>query len=96
MKKRISAIVAGVSVITGGFYSYHIYETHHPSTDNAYITADVVHVAPQVSGQVTNVFVKDQSYVHKGDAFYKIDPKPFELAMERARAHLQQVRQEVA
>ena len=96
MKKRISAIMAGVSVITGGVYSYHIYETHHPSTDNAYITADVVHVAPQVSGQVVKVFVKDQAYVHKGDPFYKIDPKPFELALERARAHLQQVRQEVA
>ncbi|MGD8940132.1 MAG: HlyD family secretion protein [Gammaproteobacteria bacterium] len=96
MKKRISAMLASVSAISGGFYAYHIYETHHPSTDNAYVIADVVHVAPQVSGRVIDVFVHNQDYVHAGDSLYKIDPKPFELALERARAHLQQVRQGVA
>ena len=96
MIKRLTASVAGVALISGGFYGYHHYEERYPSTDNAYITANVVHVAPQVSGRVQQVAVGNQQYVHDGELLYRIDPKPFELAIDHARAHLQQTRQDIA
>ena len=96
MKKRI-AIMFVVAVVIGGlFYAYHVYETRYPSTDNAYVTANVVYVAPQVSGQVQQVLVHNQQYVHKSDRLYIIDARPFQLALEQARAHLGLVRQDVA
>jgi len=96
MKKRIAALVGGVGLIGSGFYAYHVYDTRHPSTDNAYVTANVVHVAPQISGRVSRVPVHNQQYVHTGDILYSIDTQPFQLAVDRARAHLQQSRQDVA
>ncbi len=63
------------------------------STENAYINADVVNVAAQVSGRVIAVHVKDNQHVHKGDALFDIDPQPFNIALERAQADLAQARQ---
>ena len=96
MKRRITALAVGIAAISGASYAYHVYDTRYPSTDNAYVTADVVHVAPQVDGRVMQVAVHNQQYVHAGERLYSIDPRPFELAVARARAHLQQTRQAVA
>jgi membrane fusion protein (multidrug efflux system) len=96
VKKRIALTALALVIIGVGFYAYHLHTTRYPSTDNAYVTADVVYVAPQVAGRVQRVLVVNQQYVHAGDRLYTIDPQPFQLALERARAHLQQVRQEVA
>lgn len=96
MKKRIIVTALALVVVAAGFYAYHLHATRYPSTDNAYVTADVVYVAPQVSGRVQQVLVANQQYVHAGERLYTIDSEPFRLALDRARAHLQQVRQEVA
>lgn len=96
MIKRLIISLTGVILISAGFYVYHRYEERYPATDNAYITANVVHVAPQVSGRIKAVMVHNQQFVHSGDPLYLIDPKPFQLAVDHARAHLQQTRQDVA
>jgi len=96
VKKRIIALVSGIVVISSTFYGYHIYSLHYPSTDNAYVTANVVHIAPQVSGRVLQIDVQNQAYVHKDQALYQIDPKPTQIALQRAQANLQQARQDVA
>lgn len=89
-------MVITVTAIAGGFYGYHVYASRYPSTDNAYVTANVIHVAAQVSGRVSEVNVHNQQYVHEGEPLFRIDARPFRLAVERARAHLQQVSQDVA
>jgi membrane fusion protein (multidrug efflux system) len=96
MKRRITAMLAGVAAIGGGLYGFHLYDARYPATDNAYVTADVVHVAPQIDGRVQQVAVRNQQHVAGGALLYRIDPKPFQLAVARARAHLQQARQQVA
>jgi len=96
VKRRIIALGAGIALISGIFYSYHIYDLHHPSTDNAYVTADVVHIAPQVSGRVIELQVHNQDYVNKDQILYKIDPIPFQIALAQAQAKLEQTRQNVA
>ena len=96
MKKRIAAMLVSVGLVSGGSYAYHLYDERYPSTDNAYVIANVVHVAPQVSGRVLQVAVHNQQYVHSGEPLYRIDPKPFQLQVASAQAHLQQTRQDVA
>jgi multidrug efflux system membrane fusion protein len=44
---------------------------------DAYITTDVIGVAPQVSGPLSALAVKDNQVVQRGDLLIKIDPEPF-------------------
>jgi membrane fusion protein (multidrug efflux system) len=88
--KIIIALV--LAAMIGGFAFYH-YSGLTRSTENAYINADVVSVAAQVSGRVTAVYVKDNQHVRKGDALFDIDPEPFAIALQRAEADLAQAKQ---
>jgi membrane fusion protein, multidrug efflux system len=85
--KRIIAIALALIVLLGGF-AYYYYAGLTRSTENAYINADVVNVAAQVSGRVIAVHVVDNQHVHKGDALFDIDPEPFAIALQRAEADL--------
>ena len=56
---------------------------------DAYITTDVIGVAPQVSGPLSILAVKDNQVVRQGDLLIKIDPRPFELDLDRLEANLE-------
>src|SRR5262245_31108663 len=62
------------------------------STENAYVNAHVVHVAAQVTGQVTAVAPRDNQLVDQGAPLLTIDREPFVIAVERAEAQLQKAR----
>jgi multidrug efflux system membrane fusion protein len=55
-------------------------------TDDVYLTSDVVSITPEVSGPIKAVDVSDNQWVKLGDTLFIIDPVPFELAVEQARA----------
>jgi membrane fusion protein, multidrug efflux system len=59
-----------------------------PTTDDASIDADVVHVAAEVSGRIIDIPVEENSQVKKGDLLFQIDPVPHQLAVNQARADL--------
>ena len=59
-----------------------------PRTDDAYIDADVVHMAPDVSGRVVALPVTNNQRVRAGALLFAIDPEPFRLQLEQARAQL--------
>ncbi|MEX0350679.1 MAG: HlyD family secretion protein [Paracoccaceae bacterium] len=65
-----------------------------PTTRDAYVQAFVIPVAPQVSGQVVEVLVKDGSAVQKGDPLFRIDPRAFQLEVDRLQATLDQMQQQ--
>ena len=90
-KKKIIIVLGLVVLIAGLSIAY--FASLSRSTENAYINADVVNVAAQVSGRVVAVYIKDNQHVHKGDALFDIDPEPFSIALERARADLALARQ---
>lgn len=58
----------------------------HQSTDDAFLAADIVSIAPKVSGQVTEVFVKDNQMVKAGDPLVQIDPRDFDTAVAQKKA----------
>ncbi len=59
-----------------------------PWTRDGQIIADVVDVAPQVSGQITHLYVNDNQSIHKGDVLYEIDPVDYQVAVATAEANV--------
>jgi membrane fusion protein, multidrug efflux system len=76
----IAAILSGATVL---FHSM-----THETTDDAFIDAHFVSVAPKVAGRVAVVNVDDNQLVKKGDVLVEIDPRDFEAALAQARANL--------
>ena len=61
-----------------------------PWTRDGNVRVQVASVAPQVSGQITEVRVVDNQYVHQGDVLYVIDPFDFQVALDTGNAQLRQ------
>lgn len=59
-----------------------------PSTDDATIDADTVRVASEVGGRVASISVTEDMAVQKGQVLFRIDPVPFRLAVDQAKADL--------
>ncbi|HZC38279.1 MAG TPA: HlyD family secretion protein, partial [Sphingomicrobium sp.] len=49
---------------------------------------DIVSVSAQVTGPVQQVFVRNGAHVKRGDVLFRIDPAPFQVALENAEAQL--------
>lgn len=59
-----------------------------PWTRDGRVSAQIVRIAPEVSGTVLDVSVADDQYVKQGDVLYRIDPAHFALALAQAEAQL--------
>ncbi len=59
-----------------------------PRTDDGYLTADIVHLAPDVSGRIIRLDVANNRTVRTGDELFAIDPEPFRYARDAASAKL--------
>jgi membrane fusion protein (multidrug efflux system) len=82
-------MITAFSVISGAvWFGYQIYGEYYVSTDDAYINANVVQMAPLVSGKVVNLFIVNNQYVKKGQPLFEIDPAPFQVAIHSAQAQL--------
>jgi membrane fusion protein (multidrug efflux system) len=79
-------IVPALLVLGGGYYW--LTSGGSVSTDDAQVKQDIVSVSPQVNGQVVQVFVRNGSRVKRGDLLFRIDPKPYRVALEQAQAQL--------
>jgi membrane fusion protein, multidrug efflux system len=66
-----------------------------PQTDDATLRANFVGIAPQVSGHIVDLRVRDNQQVHEGDLLFVVDPRPYEIAVARARATLALTHKEV-
>jgi RND family efflux transporter MFP subunit len=76
------AVVAALAVARG-LWAYYM---ESPWTRDGRVRADVVQVAPDVSGFVTDVLVKDNQKVRRGDVLFRIDRARFALALQQADA----------
>jgi len=61
-----------------------------PWTRDGRVRVQVASIAPLVSGQITELRVGDNQYVHKGDVLYVIDPFDFEVTLQADKAQLKQ------
>ena len=65
------------------------YYVTSPWTRDGRVRVQVASIAPQVSGQITEVHVVDNQFVHKGDLLYVIDPFDFQNAVDQAKTQVQ-------
>ncbi len=76
-------ITAGL--ITAGYF-YVKHQEQFPNTDDAYVHANIVYIAPQVSGKVITTDATDYATVSKGDLLVQIDPAPYQAKLDEAKA----------
>jgi multidrug resistance efflux pump len=90
MQTVVRVLLTVVLLIGAGFLSYRMayYYLYSPWTRDARIRADVVTVAPDISGWVDDIRVRDNQFVHKGDVLFVIDQERFRLALADAEATL--------
>jgi membrane fusion protein (multidrug efflux system) len=96
MYKRVLILVTVIIGGALGIWLYQSYSSRHPSTEDAYVDADVVRVAPRVSGRIAALNVANHQRVNKGDILFLIDQTPFRFALEQATAQLALAKREVA
>src|SRR3954466_7018538 len=58
------------------------------STDNAYVQQDMVSVAPEINGVIAAVLVRENQHVRRGQLLFRIDPRPFRIALAQADAQI--------
>ena len=77
----LALLAAGLFYLAGGRYV---------STDDAYIRASKLMVSTDVSGIVSLVDVHEGQLVKAGDVLFRLDPKQFQIALDNAKANLEQ------
>ncbi len=85
----LMGLAAAVLVATAGYGTYwYAVGRHYETTDDAYLGADSVTIAPKVGGYVVELAVGDNQTVHKGDVLARIDPRDYQTALDSAKADL--------
>ena len=87
VKKHVMIFIGVLVAILLLFWIFE--EMKYQSTDDAYVETTTVSVAPRISGQIIEVYVKDNQSVKKGDIVAKIDPKDYEVRLAQADAAYQ-------
>lgn len=85
---RLTILIAGPIVIAIAGLSLYMSSGRYVKTENAYVKAELIVISAQVSGQVTEVSVSDNVIVEAGDVLFRIDPRRFEVAIQRLKAEL--------
>src|SRR5438270_10059868 len=87
LTRTIIMLIVPALLILGGAY-YWLTSGGSVSTDDAQVKQDIVSVSPQVNGQIVQVFVRNGARVKRGDLLFRIDPQPYQVAVEQAEAQL--------
>lgn len=81
----ITSVIVFILIV----YIYWRYNVLYPSTDDAYIGANIANVGPQVTGDITAVYVEDHQFVKKGQPLFDIDQRSYVAAVAKAQANVQ-------
>lgn len=83
--------ILGVAIVLGAAVSgaavWHI-NYQKPRTNDAMVRANIVGIAPEVSGRIVELHVEDNQYVKQGTLLYVIDPRPYQAKLDKAKAEL--------
>lgn len=94
LKRKIAAVLMAVLLICAGIYL--INEMKYESTDDAYVENISVNVSPKVSGQIENVYIKDNQYVSTGELVATIDSADYQVKFNQADANYERLKFEQA
>lgn len=95
MKKLKNLLLVGIGLGIGvGLYFYWQYTDAHPASDDSYLQAGILAIAPQVGGAVATVNVVENQKVQRGDILFTIDTVALQAAQQAATAQLDQAKQQ--
>src|SRR3954470_281765 len=88
MQILLRVVLTGILLIAAGLLSYDLesYYLYSPWTRDARVRANVVTVAPDVSGYIDDIRVRNNQFVHKDDVLFVIDQDRYKLALANAEA----------
>jgi len=92
---RLPLMVAFPVLLTLAGAIYYLAEAGHVSTDNAFVRAAKESINARISGQVVEIAVKDNQRVKRGQLLFRIDPEPYQIAIEQAEAGLGSARLQI-
>lgn len=67
----------------------------HPRTDDASVRANSIEIAPEVSGRLVQLPVKDNAFVKQGDLLFEIDPRDYEYDLQQALSDQENLEQRI-
>jgi len=79
-----TAIIFVIAILAGRVLWVHYMD--EPWTRDGRVRAEVINIAPDVSGAVVELPARDNEFVHKGDLLMQIDPSHYQIAVEEAQA----------
>jgi membrane fusion protein (multidrug efflux system) len=82
---KIVLVVVVILLIIGGILWW-LDARQYEDTDDAFIDTHIVHIAPQISGQLTALLVNDNQLVRRGDVIAKINPQDAQAKLQQAQA----------
>jgi membrane fusion protein (multidrug efflux system) len=85
-KKILMPIIGMVILLAAAYFAYTkiAYARHNEDTENSQIEANIVPIAPRISGYVDAVFVKENQRVKKGDTILKLDDRDLKIRLQQA------------
>jgi membrane fusion protein (multidrug efflux system) len=89
-RKPFVFLIVGVLLVVAIIYGmrFFAYASSHATTDDAYVSSDIVQLAPEISGTVVKVLVSDNQHVKKGELIAVIDDATYASAVQQAQANL--------
>jgi multidrug efflux system membrane fusion protein len=82
----IAVVVIIVTLICGWLLLRH--SENNPQSEDAIISAAVVHISPAIPGQIVELNVQEGSHVKRGDLLFRLDREVYELQLRQAEAQL--------
>ncbi|CAM3073468.1 multidrug efflux system [Legionella steigerwaltii] len=80
--------IAVLALLLAGYAAYRYFAYYDTRSNDAYLSANMVNMASLVSGPVTQIYVKENQRVKKGDKLIEIDSLPYTYAVQQAQAKL--------
>jgi len=87
-RKRRRTVLLILGALAAFFGVWRLSEEFFAYTDDAYVTSDIVAIAPEITGPIVAVHVHDNQLLKAGDLLVSIDPQPFQIAVEQCKATL--------
>lgn len=85
------ALIAAVVLLLGVLWQ----TTRNPRTDDASVRANYIQFAPEVSGRLVSIPIKDNAFVHAGAVLFTIDPRPYQYALDQALSDQQLLEEQI-
>lgn len=87
----ILIICAAIAIALFTFWRTNV----EPRTDDAWVFANLIGIAPEVEGPVVKLYVKDNQFVKAGDVLFEVEPEPYEYALQRALSEQQTLEKQI-